>query len=138
MSSILEGFEVQPLEQTDAAVQTRVDAFYKHIGISKQDRPSVVKWFGLFKNGTNALVIALFMRSDGAIEITDLYPAPTRNGVKAGYVALKLLKLLVDEGMIPFWIAGVVARNKFGQRHVAKFFGIAPTSIVYQYGKGIA
>lgn len=134
MSALLDGFEIIALREKDAAVQERIDAFFKSVGVPKPWRHPAIKWLGFAKGAPLDLVVGLFVRPDNAIEITDFYPAPTRDGVKAGYVGLRMLKMLVDEKIIPFWIGGVVARNKKGQRRAERYFGIEPTSVVYQYG----
>jgi hypothetical protein len=134
VSSLLDGFSVVPLQQKDAAVQTRADAFFKSVGVEKPWRHPAVKWLGLVKDGVIALVVSIYARPDDAIEVLDFYPAPTRDGVKAGYVGLRMLKMLVDEKIIPFWIGGIVAANKKGQRRAERYFGIKPIAIVFQYG----
>lgn len=132
--SLLDGFRVVPLDQGDKAVQERADAFFHSVGVTKPWRPPIVKWLGFVKDGTTSLVVSVFMRPDDKIEVLDFYPAPTRDGVKAGYVGLRMLKMLVDEGIVISWIGGVVARNKKGQRRAERYFGIEPLAVVYEYG----
>lgn len=134
MTSLLGGFQIVPFQAKDPEVQERMDAFFKSVGVEKPWRHPAIKWLGLAKDGAVALIVGIFARPDGAIEVTDFYPAPTRDGVRAGYVGLQMLKMLVDEGIAKFWIGGVVARNKKGQRRAERYFGIEPTSVVYQYG----
>ena len=135
--SLLDGFAIVPLKQEDAAVQTRADAFFKSVGVDKPWRPPIVKWLGFVKDGTISLVVSVFLRPDDKIEVLDFYPAPTRDGVKAGYVGLRMLKALVDEGIVISWIGGVVARNKKGQRRAERYFGISPLAVVYEYGGNV-
>lgn len=138
VGALLDGFKVVTLDEKDAIVQERMDAFYNSVGVPKPWHHPALKWLGFVKDGTVALVVGAWVRPDRTVEITDFYPAPTRDGVKAGYVGLKLLKALVDEKVIPFWIGGIVARNKKGQRRAERYFGITPRSVVYVYdGKTI-
>lgn len=134
--SLLEGFEVVPLKERDPVVQERMDAFYRRVGIPKPWHHPALSWFGFAKDGKIALVLAAYVNPDNAIEITDYYPAPTRAGVQAGYVGLKLLKMLVDYKVIPRWFGGVVWRNKSGQRRAERFFSMEPRSVVYSYDGG--
>jgi hypothetical protein len=136
LATLLDGFTIVPLRQDDEAVQSRATAFFKRLGLAKPRRPDALKWLGFAKGDTISLVIAAWVCPDNSVEITDFYPAATRDGVKAGYVGLRLLKLLVDEGIIPYWFGGIVAANKTGQRRAERYFGITPRSIVYCYDGG--
>lgn len=132
---ILDGFELVRLEEKDVVVQERLDAFYQRLGLAKPWHHPALKWIGFAKDGVVSMVVALWVRPDASIEVTDFFPAPTRDGVRAGYAGLKLLKMLVDEGVIPEWIGGIVYRNKSGQRRAERYFGIEPASVVYRYGR---
>jgi hypothetical protein len=128
-----QGFELRPLALEDAAVQERLNAFYDRLGLVKPNRSPLQKWVGFFRHGVCALVVCVVVRPDESIELTDYYPAPTRDGVKAGYAGMALLRALVEKKIIPYWIGGIVANNAFGLRHVERFFGIKPRSMVYVY-----
>lgn len=131
--NLLGGFDVVPLQVDDDVVQTRMEAFYQRIGVVKPWRSPAIRWFGFAKSGAISLVVGLFVNKDGAVEVTDYYPAPTRDGVRAGYVGLRLLKMLVDEKIIPRWFGGIVWANKRGQQRAEHYFGIRPRSVVYVY-----
>ena len=133
---ILGGYDVVPLQEKDEIVQTRMDAFYQRIGVAKPWRSPAIRWFGFAKGGAVSLVVGIFVNPDRAVEVTDYYPAPTRDGVRAGYVGLQLLKLLVDEKIIPRWFGGIVFANKRGQQRAEHYFGIKPRSVVYVYDGG--
>jgi hypothetical protein len=131
--SLLRGFKIVPLQEKDAVVQERMEAFYNRIGVEKPWRSPAIKWLGFAKHGAVALVVGIFVNPSDALEVTDFYPAPTRDGVDAGYVGLRLLKMLVDEKVIPRWFGGVVWANKRGQQRAERYFGITPRSVVYSY-----
>ena len=134
MTDPLEGFTLTPLTADSPAVLERFKAFCDKIGIQKPWRDERVRWFGLFKDGVCSLVCGIYPRPlDGSVEVMDFFPAPTRDGVRAGYVGMKLLKLLVDEKIFSYFLGGIPAQNNFGRRHAEKFFGITPRAIVYVY-----
>jgi hypothetical protein len=134
LQDVFKGFEMRRMDARDPAITARIDAFYDKMKTMKAEHVSdAYTWFGLFKDGIVHLVAAVHFRPDKAIEITDFYPAPTRDGADAGYVLLNLMKILVDRKIIPFCIGGIVDGNIFGKRHVEKFFGIKPRCSVYVY-----
>lgn len=138
LATLLDGFTIVPLKQDDEPVKTRANTFFHRLGLVTPRRPDALNWLGFAKGGVISLVIAAWVCPDGSIEVTDFYPAATREGVKAGHVGLRLLKGLVDEGIIPYWFGGICAPNKTGQRRAERYFGIEPVSIVYKYGRADA
>lgn len=133
LADLLGGFDMKPLSVDDPIVQERIDAFYQKFGLVKPWQHPALSWFGLFKNDVAALIVSVFVRPDNSMEVTNFYPAPTRDGVNAGYVGLGLLKTLVDFKVVPYWIGPIPRQNESGRRHAEKFFGIKPRSMVYCY-----
>lgn len=131
--SLLDGFNVVHLLKEDDVVQERMDACYQRFGVAKPWRHPALSWIGFVKDGKVALVLAAYVNPDNSVEITDFYPAPTRDGVRAGYVGLKLLKMLVDYHIIPRWFGGIIWKSKSGQRRAERFFGMEPRTCVYVY-----
>lgn len=119
-----------PLKLEDDIVQERLGACYARLGIEKPWRHPAITWFGFAKDGVVSLVLGAVVRGDNSIEVTDFYPAPTREGVKAGHTALDLLNMLVEYRVIPEWLGGVINGNDKGLFRAQKHFGLEVVSTV--------
>lgn len=134
-ATLLDGFTIVPLRLEDDVVQERMDACYRSIGMPKPWRHPLIRWLGFAKDGIIPLVVGIVVRDDNSIELTDFYPAPTREGVRAGHVGLRLLQMLVEYGVIPEWLGGIVTRNAKGLSRALRHFGCEEIATVVRYRK---
>lgn len=128
-------FTLAAISPEEPVVQERVERFFQVIGMEKPWQSPYLKWFGLFKDGIAHLIISVIARPDNSLEVTNFYPSPTRDGVKAGYLGMRFLRELVTSGAIPYWIGAINELNDKGRKRAEKFFGVAPRCYVYVYDK---
>ena len=129
----VDGFAIVKIGRDDPAILQRLAAFVRRYNLPITTIPLGHDWFGLVKDDVLSLVVGVIKRHDGALEITDFYPAPTRDGVRAAYLAGEFLKSRVDSGSMPYFIGAVLPQNGWMDRHYRKFFGAGPKFFVYCY-----
>lgn len=134
-TKLVDGFDMVKIERSDSAVHERLYAFLKRYDLPLDTEPMGENWFAFRKDGRIVLVTGWVSRKDGSIEITDFYPVPSKDGIKAGHLALEFVKALVHAGKIPYFVFTCAWKNTYAQRHANKLVG-EPACVVYCYNGG--
>jgi len=129
----VEGFAIVKIGRDDPAIQERVQAFVKRYRLPANTPALGHEWFGLVKDDVLAFVMGVIPRSDSSLEVTDFYPAPTEDGVKAAFLAGEFLKSLVDSGKIKYFVGAVLPQNRWMQKHYQQVFGSGPKCLIFCY-----
>jgi hypothetical protein len=132
--ALVDGFSIVKIGRDDPAIQERVSAFLRRYRLPANTPALGHDWWGLMKDDVLCLVIGVVPRSDQSLEVTDFYPAPTKDGMKAAVLAGEFLKSLVDSGKIKYFVGAVLPQNRWMQKHYAEFFGSGPKCLIYCYG----
>ena len=129
------GFDFEQVPADHPVVVELLGRFLRRFNIPPDTLPRAAQFFLLSRHGVPALVLGLGVRADGGIELTDAYPMPTRDGIRAVYEVLALGKVLIDKGVIPYGVGSTLARNVTMQRRIERVLGVKPVALIYSYPK---
>jgi hypothetical protein len=128
----VDGFTITSLEKGDPVIQERLAKFLKRYKLPPDTPAMGQEWWGFKKDGRVVLVIGIARRADASIEVTDLYPEPSRDGLRAARLAIDFLKAIVDAKQLRYIVTSVASTNKYMQRFLNKVVG-KPACVVYCY-----
>jgi hypothetical protein len=83
------------------------------------------EWWALYEEGINlpVLTFGYLRRADGGLELTDVYIAPSRAGLKAIKYAGETLKAALAGGVVPYVMASTFRKNKRALKWAKDFLG---------------
>ncbi len=130
------GYECRPITVDHWAVKLLRSKFFQKFNIPEDIPNPNLSWFGIFINNEIQLVFAIGVRSDGGVEGTDFYAAPTREGAKAAAWALFVSTQIIDAGIAPYFYMWVLGNNTAMHKRLERAFKVkGPASVMYKYVK---
>lgn len=118
-------FEVLPIGANQEFVEWALRRYLDKWRIDGVQQPPDKKWWGIYEQPGKqlALVFGYLVRSDGGLELTDVYLDPSKRGFRAVSFGAKALKAALDDGTIPYCMASTFGKNRRMVKWIAALMG---------------